>query len=254
MWRSITKWVISNESHLKIPWCWGRLKVRGEGDDRGWDGWMASPTRWTRVWVNSRSWWWTGRPGVLQSMGLQRVRHDWATELNNHQNPKSTGWHNRAYANDQRSHTVPTVTQSLTPVWHQVTRLSSPRVSWGPKKPHLLGHMWRLRRGGSSWWFSWRLKVSFFPLKALLTHPFTSQRLCAQCGKTAYQASTLGLSTRTKKPWRKLVMPFFFFKPNLKAEDGGRQLSTPTLPKLSCDHVMCMAHTAEGSEIKRLWW
>ena len=66
----------------KRPWCWERLKVGGEGDDRGWDGWMASPTRWTWVWVSSRSWWWTGRPGVLQSMGFQRVRHDWATELN----------------------------------------------------------------------------------------------------------------------------------------------------------------------------
>ena len=51
-------------------------------DDRGWDGWMASQTRWTWVWVNSRIWWWTGRPGMLQFMGLQRVRHDWVTELN----------------------------------------------------------------------------------------------------------------------------------------------------------------------------
>ena len=50
--------------------------------NRGWDGWMASPTQWTWVWVNSGSWWWTGRPGVLQSMGSQRVGHDWATELN----------------------------------------------------------------------------------------------------------------------------------------------------------------------------
>ena len=54
----------------------------GEGDDRGWDGWMASLTWWTWVWVNSRSWWWTGRPGVLRFMGSQRVRHDWVTELN----------------------------------------------------------------------------------------------------------------------------------------------------------------------------
>ena len=54
----------------------------GERDDRGWDGWMASPTQWTWVWVNSRSWWWTGRPDVLQSMGSQRVGHDWVTELN----------------------------------------------------------------------------------------------------------------------------------------------------------------------------
>ena len=64
------------------PWCWERLKVGGEGDDRGWDGWMASPTQWTWVWVDSGSCWWTGRPGVLTFIGSQRVRHDWATELN----------------------------------------------------------------------------------------------------------------------------------------------------------------------------
>ena len=67
---------------FKRLWCWERLRARGEGDDRGWDGWMASPTQWTWVWVNSGIWWWTGRPGVLQSMGLQRVVHDCATELN----------------------------------------------------------------------------------------------------------------------------------------------------------------------------
>ena len=69
-------------THLKRPWCWERLKVGGEGHDRGWDGWMASPTQWTWVWLSSRSWWWTRMPGVLQSMGSQRVVHDWATELN----------------------------------------------------------------------------------------------------------------------------------------------------------------------------
>ena len=63
-------------------WSWEELGAGGEGDNRGWDGWMASWTRWTWVWVNSESWWWTGRPGVLRFMGLQRVRHDWATELN----------------------------------------------------------------------------------------------------------------------------------------------------------------------------
>ena len=68
-------------THLKRPWCWERLKV-GEGDDRGWDGWMASPTRWTWVWVCSGSCWWTEKPSMLQSMGLQRVGHNWATELN----------------------------------------------------------------------------------------------------------------------------------------------------------------------------
>ena len=69
-------------THLTRPWCWGRLKAAGEGDDREWDGWMASPTWWAWIWASSASWWWTGKPGVLQSMGLQRVRHDWETELN----------------------------------------------------------------------------------------------------------------------------------------------------------------------------
>ena len=73
MWR-----VDSFEKTLML----GKMRVGGEGDDRGWDGWMASSTQWAWVWVDSRSWWWTGRPGVLQSMGLQRVRHDWATKLN----------------------------------------------------------------------------------------------------------------------------------------------------------------------------
>ena len=60
----------------------GGIGAGGEGDDRGWDGWMASPTRWTWVWVNSRRWWWAGRPGMLRFMRLQRVEHDWVTELN----------------------------------------------------------------------------------------------------------------------------------------------------------------------------
>ena len=63
-------------------WCWEGLAVGGEGDDRGWDGWMTSRTWWTWVWVTSRSWWWTGSPGVLRFMGSQRVGHGWATELN----------------------------------------------------------------------------------------------------------------------------------------------------------------------------
>ena len=62
--------------------CWRELGTGGEGDDRGWDGWMASRTQWMRVWVNSGSWRWTGRPGVLRFMGSQRVGHDWVTELN----------------------------------------------------------------------------------------------------------------------------------------------------------------------------
>ena len=73
-WEELTPW--------KRPWCWQRLKEGGKGDNRGWDGWKASLMRWTWVWVGSGSWWWKGKPGVLQSMGSQRVRHDWATELN----------------------------------------------------------------------------------------------------------------------------------------------------------------------------
>ena len=61
---------------------WDRVKAGGERDDRRWDGWMASPTQRTCVWVSSRSWWWTGRPGILQSMRSQGVRHNWVTELN----------------------------------------------------------------------------------------------------------------------------------------------------------------------------
>ena len=69
-------------THWKRHWFWEGLGTGGEGDDRGWDGWMALQTRWVWVWVNSRSWWWTGRPGMLRFMGSQRVGHDWVTELN----------------------------------------------------------------------------------------------------------------------------------------------------------------------------
>ena len=68
-------------THWKRPWCWEGLGAGGEGDNRGWDGWMVSPTQWTWVWVSSGSWWWTGRPGMLWFMVSQRVGHDWATEL-----------------------------------------------------------------------------------------------------------------------------------------------------------------------------
>ena len=68
--------------HWKRLWCWEGLGAGWEGDNRGWDGWMASPTWWTWVWVNSGSLWWTGRPGVLQFMWLQRVGYYWVTELN----------------------------------------------------------------------------------------------------------------------------------------------------------------------------
>ena len=69
-------------TYLKRPLFWERLKTWGKEVDRGWDGWMASPTQWTWVWVGSGRWWWTGKAGMLQSMGSQKFRRNWATELN----------------------------------------------------------------------------------------------------------------------------------------------------------------------------
>ena len=83
-WNSSTLATSCEElTHWKRLWCWEGLRAGGEGDNRGWDGWMASPTRWTWVWVNSGSWWLTGRPGVLRFMGSQSQTRlsDW-TELN----------------------------------------------------------------------------------------------------------------------------------------------------------------------------
>ena len=81
LYKQLTPW--------KRPWCWERLKAGGEGDDRGWYGQMASPSWHTWVWEGSGSWWWTGKPGVLQSMASQRVRHNWVTELNLKLDPTS---------------------------------------------------------------------------------------------------------------------------------------------------------------------
>ena len=76
---TLTSWC-KERTHLKRTWCWERLKARGKGEDRGWDGWVASPHRWTWVWGISRRWWGTGKPGMLQSMGSQGVGHNWVTE------------------------------------------------------------------------------------------------------------------------------------------------------------------------------
>ena len=82
-WNSntLTTWC-EELTHWKGPWRWERSRAGGEGDNGGWNGWMASLTQWTWVWVGSGGWWWTGKPGVLWFMGLQRVRHNWETELN----------------------------------------------------------------------------------------------------------------------------------------------------------------------------
>ena len=78
-------WPSDELTHLKRPWCWERLKAGGEGDHKGWDSWMASPTQWTWVWINSGSWWWTERPGMLQSKGVVKILHmterlNWMTD------------------------------------------------------------------------------------------------------------------------------------------------------------------------------
>ena len=81
-WSSNTLAIWCKElTHWKKLWCWERLKARGEVVDRGWDGCMKSQTQWTRVWASFRSCWCTGKPGALQSFGLQKVGHDWVTEL-----------------------------------------------------------------------------------------------------------------------------------------------------------------------------
>ena len=94
-------------THLKRPWCWERLRAGGEVNDRGWDGWMASPTQWTWVWINSGSWWWTGRPGVLQCMWLQRVGHHWATKLKLNYIISFLSWkqsHGSSYRKEKNQH------------------------------------------------------------------------------------------------------------------------------------------------------
>ena len=81
-------------NHWKRPWCWGRLRAEGEGDNRGWNGWMASLMQKIWTWANFGRWWGTGKPSMLQYTGLQRVRHDWVTEqqlLNINRHPGLTG-------------------------------------------------------------------------------------------------------------------------------------------------------------------
>ena len=84
MWSSNTLATWCKETtHWKRLWCWERLKAGGEGDDRGQDGWMASSTQWAWVWASSGRWWRTGKPGVLQSTGSQRIGHEWLSDYNN---------------------------------------------------------------------------------------------------------------------------------------------------------------------------
>ena len=116
-------------THWKRPWSWERLKA-GEGDDRGWYGWMASPTQWTWVWVSSGSWWWTGRPGVLQSIGLQRVGHDWATGLNWTEGPPKSDqlrWRSPFHRMTGSILSSVNTCDTHTELWHVVEVLSPPQ-------------------------------------------------------------------------------------------------------------------------------
>ena len=121
-------------THWKRLWCWEGLGAGGEGDDRGWDGWMASLTWWMWVSVNSRSWWWTGKPAMLRFMGSQRVGHDWATEPNClWECSKFSSFWNQFYGNvpgkNNSSPEMLIVSKMLTR-WFSVRIISPPRNSW----------------------------------------------------------------------------------------------------------------------------
>ena len=128
----------------------------GEGDGRGWDGWMASPTQWTWVWVNSGSWWWTGRPGVLQSMGSQRVGQDWANELN---------WtelklHILAWRKSQQYRAMALVLRG----WKDAqvglgNKQVKSRQPWGSCNLSRNGRAWRMRKFCQGWKWKWVTQV-----------------------------------------------------------------------------------------------
>ena len=130
-------------THWKRPWCWEWLRAGGEGGNRGWDGWMASPTQLTWVWASSESLWWTGKPGVLQSVGSQRVGHDWATELN-WQAPNLTSLiraptfsHSKSASLQVRSLPL-TVVPSLS--WISCQKLGGLSTFPHPLSPHTIQH------------------------------------------------------------------------------------------------------------------
>ena len=127
-------------THWKRPWCWEGLGAGGEGDDRGWDGWMASPTQWTWVWVNSGSWWWTGRPSVLWFMGSWRVGHNWATELN--WTPGKT----------HQGLACPKIPKHSTRWWCGLRRIWSIVVRKPPLKMVMLSQPWQWPHGNPGHW------------------------------------------------------------------------------------------------------
>ena len=116
-WNSDTSATWWEMTHWKRPWCWEKVKAEGVGEKRGWNGWMTSHTRWTWVWASSWGWWWTGKPGMLQSVGLQKVVHDWVTELKH--------W-TEHLSKHRMSHAIPINNKCCLPSSHQL--LPYPRM------------------------------------------------------------------------------------------------------------------------------
>ena len=157
------------------PWCWERLKVGGEGDNRGWDGWMASPTQWTWVWVSSGSWWWTGRPGVLQSHGVAKSRtrlSDW-NELrwfksSTCQEYKTEG---KEFQKKGQHEGNPGENSRAPCVWRE-GRSSGILVSRGEE--------WALRSVLTSWYFC-PLQCAFTPSASLCFHRYPACIIVSGC-------------------------------------------------------------------------
>ena len=127
---------------LERPWCWEGLRAGGKGDDRRWDGWIGSLTGWTWVWVDSRSWWWTGRSGVLRFMGSQRVGHNWAPELNwTKRNPSSDHFTGHCYQTFDRSNTnsIQTLSENR---WQILTHFMKLVLLWFFNKRYYKCSLW----------------------------------------------------------------------------------------------------------------
>ena len=173
-------------THWKISWCWERLKVGGEGDNRKCDGWMALLTWWQWVWASSRSLWCTGKPGiVLQSMGLQRVRHDWVTELSWLKSEKvgrSSSW-NRVLLKDCKE----ALKKSL--LWFYVPEIQRMELGCGDVERLMVGKFLALSFSGR--------KVFSGSLQPL--PPFPPKR---SLGRSTYERHLLKIPVKETSKWK----------------------------------------------------